>query len=215
MTAEQLGYDTMAQTYADLIPDTFQSPLEKAAVDAFASEIRGSNLGSTIVDVGCGIGHVAAYLTDAGFTVLAVDPSTGMREQAELAHPDLELSADDASLSTVDLSAVAGVVARYSLIHVAPDGVREALADWASRLPSGACILLAGQSSDEPGVSEFDHAVAPAWRWHPDSIAEAVTDVGFTELWRTVSRPAEGFHRFPEFHLCARTLPGNSGEFAS
>ena len=203
MTAGQPGYDAMAQTYADLFPEAFYSPVERAAVDAFAEHVRGTGLGQTIVDVGCGTGHVAAYLTDAGFTVSAVDPSAGMLDQARLSHPDLTFAQDDASLRSVDLDAAAGVLARFSLIHVTPDGVRVCLHDWASRLRPGSMLLVAGQSTDDPGVEEFDHAVARAWRWHPDTIAGALADAGFDELWRTASRPAAGFHRFPEFHVCA------------
>ncbi len=204
MTEPQLGYDAMAETYAQLLPEAFASPIERAAVDAFADHVRDVGLGSTVVDVGCGVGHVAAHLTASGLTVTAVDPSAGMLDQARLAHPDLTFTTDDALLRSVDLSTVAGVLARYSLIHVPPDDVRLALRDWATRLRRGAVVLLAGQSTDDEGVAEFDHAVAPAWRWHPDSIAAALAEAGFAEVWRTVSRPAEGFHRFPEFHLCAR-----------
>lgn len=47
---------------------------------------------------------------------------------------------------------------------------------------------------------EFDHAVTRAWRRHPDTLDRA----GFTELFRTVSRPADSLHRFPEVHIGAR-----------
>ncbi|MGO3328427.1 class I SAM-dependent DNA methyltransferase [Gordonia sp. (in: high G+C Gram-positive bacteria)] len=200
---EKPGYDAMARTYADLIPEAFQSPVERAAVDAFAQHVRSAGVTHAIVDVGCGTGHVAAYLADAGFSVSAVDPSAGMLDQARHSHPGLTFAQDDASLLGVDLSAVAGVLARFSLIHVEPQQVRECLRDWASRLQPGAVLLVACQSTDEPGIEEFDHAVARAWRWHPDSMVDALTDAGFDELWRTVSRPAEGFHRFPELHVCA------------
>ncbi|WP_161894641.1 class I SAM-dependent methyltransferase [Gordonia spumicola] len=193
----------MAQTYADLFVDAFSSPLEQAAVDAFACHVRAGALGGRVVDVGCGVGHVAAHLVATGLAVTAVDPSDGMLAQARRAHPELSFTSDDASLRTVDLASAAGVLARFSLIHVPPDRVRAVLSDWASRLRPSSVVLLAGQSTDEPGVAAFDHAVAPAWRWHPDTIADALADAGFTELWRTVSRPAEGFHRFPEFHVCA------------
>lgn len=203
MSSEPPGYDAMAQTYADLTPDAFQAPTERAAVDAFAQHVLESQLGRTIVDVGCGTGQVAAYLTDAGFGVTAVDPSVGMLDQARLAHSDITFVQDDATLHSVDLDAAAGVLARFSLIHVTPDRMRNCLHDWATRLRPGAMLLLAGQSTDDPGVEEFDHAVARAWRWHPDTLVAALTAAGFDEVWRTVARPADGFHRFPEFHVCA------------
>ena len=80
--------------------------------------------------------------------------------------------------------------------------VRAVLTDWARRSRPGTVVLLAGQAADEPGVHEFDHLVARAWRWHPDPVADALRDAGFAERWRTVSRP-DAVHRFPEFHVCA------------
>lgn len=203
MSASQPGYDALARTYADLIDGAFQSPLEQAAADAFADHVRAAGLGSQIVDVGSGTGHVAVHLVNAGFSVIPVEPSRGMRDQSRLAHPDVVTIDDDATLRTVDLARTAGVIARFSLIHVEPDAVRDVLHDWASRLRAGSVVLIAGQSADEHGVHEFDHAVARAWRWHPDAMADALTDAGFGEMWRTVSRQAEGFHRFPELHICA------------
>ena len=69
---------------------------------------------------------------------------------------------------------------------------------------SGGVALVVGRTTDIPGeVVEFDHAVAPAWRWHPDRLAAVLSDAGFDEVWRTVSRP-DADHRFPGVHLAAR-----------
>ncbi len=68
----------------------------------------------------------------------------------------------------------------------------------------GALVAVAGQTTDSVGeVSEFDHAVAPAWLWHPGRLSEALSKAGFDELWRTISRP-DADRRFPEVHLVAR-----------
>ena len=101
------------------------------------------------------------------------------------------------------------MVARFSLIHLSPDDVGEVLTSWRRRLAPGALILVATQSSDERGAHEFDHAVARAWRWHPDTLAGTLVDAGFVELWRTVSRPGPG-HRFPEVHLVVAVPPDRS-----
>jgi hypothetical protein len=68
----------------------------------------------------------------------------------------------------------------------------------------GALVAIAGQTTDKPdAVLEFDHLVAPAWRWHPDRLSEVLAEAGFDETWRTISRP-DPQHRFPEVHLLAR-----------
>ena len=172
-------------------------------IDAYADLVLSDELPATVVDVGCGTGGVAAHLAERGLTVHGVEPSAPMLAIARRDHPRLSWSAGDARLDGVDLSVVGGVIARFSLIHVPPEKVPSILADWASRLPSGAVLLVAAQSSDRPGVHEFDHRVAPAWRWHADTLADAVESAGFSELWRTLSR-ADDDHRFPEVHLVAR-----------
>lgn len=198
---DQPGYDALAQLYADTFPDAFTSPLERAAVDAFLDSLPGPR----IVDVGCGIGHVAAHLAERGGTVVGVEPSPNMLALARAAHPRLDLRAGDARLAGLELGGFDGALARYSLIHLPPNEVRAVLRDWHARLPDGAALLIAVQSTDEPGVHPFDHVVAPSWRWHPDALAEAVTDAGFTEQWRLISRPdGQAHHRFPELHLAAR-----------
>lgn len=199
----QPGYDALADLYQRTFPDPFVTALERRVVDAFADLVAESGSEHSVVDVGCGTGGVAAHLAERGLSVRGVEPSSAMLAIAQREHPHLTLNPGDASLDGVDLAAVDGVIARYSLIHVAPDEVRAILADWAARLPSGATLLVAAQASDDAGVHEFDHAVARAWRWHPDALAAAVDAAGFDELWRTVSRP-DDLHRFPEVHLVAQ-----------
>ncbi|GAA4386695.1 class I SAM-dependent methyltransferase [Tsukamurella soli] len=196
------GYDVLADRYAETFPDAYSTTLERHAVYAFVDTIRASGRTGPVVDVGCGLGHVAADLAEHGIDVVGVEPSAGMLELAKSAHPDLRLIRGDALLDGVDLGAASGILARYSLIHLPPDEVSTVLHDWSTRLRPGTPVLLAGQARDAPGVQEFDHAVTRAWRWHPSTLAEAMRDAGLTELWRTVSRPDET-HRFPDYHLLA------------
>lgn len=200
----QPGYDALAELYASTFPSPFGTVLERRAIDAFAETVVATAPGTSVIDVGCGTGGVAAHLAEHGLSVHAVDPSEQMLTIARRQYPHLSFAVGDADLDGVDLAAVDAVVARFSLIHLPPERVRTSLADWAARLPTGAVLLVAAQSSDDPGVHEFDHRVAQAWRWHPDSLSEAVEAAGFDELWRTVSRPDADHHRFPETHLVAR-----------
>lgn len=198
----QPGYDALADLYDRTFPDPFVTPLERRVVDTVADLVCASDPAGSVIDVGCGTGGVAAHLAARGLRVHGVDPSAGMLAITARRHPHLSVAPGDADLRDLDLGEVRGIVARFSLIHVKPDRVREILADWAGRLPSGAVVLIAMQSADHRGVHEFDHAVARAWRWHADDLGEAVATAGLHELWRTVSRP-DDLHRFPELHLVA------------
>jgi len=196
------GYDVMADAYAELLPEAFSTPLERRVVDAFIGLLDDAD--ATVCDIGCGTGHVAGYLRNGGIDVIGVDPSLAMLTHARNTYPDVSFIEDDAWASTVALDDCAGIIARFSVIHVDPEQVPVIFASWFRRLREGSHILVACQSSDDPGAHEFDHAVARAWRWHPDTLADALTSAGFTEVFRTVSRPSEGFHRFPEVHIAAR-----------
>ncbi|WP_019201084.1 class I SAM-dependent methyltransferase [Tsukamurella sp. 1534] len=199
----QPGYDALAATYEETFPDPFYSPLERRAVDAFADAVGERDGVPRVIDVGCGTGNTARHLSERGLTVDGVDPSVEMLAIARNKHAGITFHDGDHRLAGVDLGTVDGVLARFSLIHVRPEEIPPVLADWRRRLPAGALLLVAGQANDEAGVVEFDHAVAPAWRWHPDSMAATLAAAGFAEVWRTVSRP-DATHRFPEYHLLAR-----------
>ena len=42
---------------------------------------------AVVIDVGAGTGRDAGAFADAGYEVIAVEPSTGMRAEAERLHP--------------------------------------------------------------------------------------------------------------------------------
>ncbi|WP_226435989.1 class I SAM-dependent methyltransferase [Rhodococcus yananensis] len=204
---EQPGYDALADLYDRTFPDPYLTALERHAVAAFADHVLDGDVGGVVLDVGCGVGHVTADLAERGLEVIGVDPSREMLGFARRHHPDLRFVHDDARLGSVDLEGrgIAGILARFSLIHVPPTQIPDVLAGWADRMAPGSVVAVAGQGTDEVGrVLEFDHRVTPAWRWHPDRMSAALADAGFDELWRTVSRPFDELHRFPEFHVVAR-----------
>lgn len=205
----QPGYDRLAAQYDDAFPEPFRTPLEWHAVAAFAEQVEGAALEGPVVDVGCGTGHVTAALAAAGVPMVGVDPSQAMLEIARAAHPELRFRMrcprDPVTWAQAlgAEEAPAAVLARFSLIHVAPDRVPGILRTWAERLPIGGVVMLAFQAVDGGrAVVSFDHAAAPAWRWHPDVMADHLYRAGFTERWRTVSRP-DAEHRFPECHVLA------------
>jgi predicted TPR repeat methyltransferase len=202
----QPGYDALADRYAETFPDPYLTPLERHMVAAFAELVREGPVEGTVLDVGCGLGQVAADLTSRGLHVIGVEPSREMLNIARRKYPQLKFIHDDAYLQSVDLVGenIAAIVARYSLIHVPPADVPSVLVGWATRMDPGALVAVAGQTTDAVGdVVEFDHAVAPAWRWHPDRLSETLALAGFDEIWRTISLP-DANHRFPDVHLVAR-----------
>lgn len=209
----QPGYDELAEQYELTFPDPFQTPLERHAVAAFTDMVLEHHSEGTVVDIGCGTGHVTAELAHRGLDVVGIDPSEAMLSIARRSHPEVVFRSGDANLNdspepTDWLVPPRGVLARFSLIHIGPHLIGGVLASWAQRMPAGGVVLLAFQSTDDEGrpVVPFDHAVAPAWRWHPEEMSRRLARAGFDEVWRTMSQP-DPLHRFPECHLAAIRRP--------
>ncbi|WP_124707620.1 class I SAM-dependent methyltransferase [Gordonia insulae] len=201
----QPGYDAMADLYIETFPSPYATPLERHLVAAFADLVAQDPVPGVVVDIGCGPGQITADLAARGLSVIGVDPSREMLRIARRDAPTVRFVQDDAHLGSTELADVdiAAILARFSLIHVPPSVVPDVLAGWAGRLAPGALVAVAGQTIDSDEITEFDHAVAPAWRWYPDRLSDALSTAGFDELWRTVSRP-DTHHRFPAVHLVAR-----------
>jgi SAM-dependent methyltransferase len=134
------SYEAVADEYVRRIADELRhKPLDRALLDKFCQRVR--TMGP-VCEVGCGPGHVARYLHGQGLCVTGVDLSPALIERARKLSPDVEFSvADMTALPHAD-GAWAGLVAFYSLIHVARDDMPRALAElWRVLQPGG--LLLA------------------------------------------------------------------------
>jgi trans-aconitate methyltransferase len=81
------NYDRLADEYArHLFHELQNKPFDRELLNRFATEVgqRGE-----VCDMGCGPGHIARYLRDAGTTVFGLDISQRMIEQARQLNPDI------------------------------------------------------------------------------------------------------------------------------
>jgi ubiquinone/menaquinone biosynthesis C-methylase UbiE len=94
LAATQASYDAVAAAYAGALSDELRrKPLDRALLAVFAEQVRGTGAGQARVwDVGCGPGHVTAFLAGLGVRAAGIDLSAGMVAQARQRHPDLEFS---------------------------------------------------------------------------------------------------------------------------
>lgn len=141
------SYDAVADQYASRIADELaHKPFDREILDHFAASIRGRGV---VGDIGCGPGHVARYLAGNGVKACGADLSFGMLQIARGLHPDSSfLQGDMRHLPLLDRS-WSGIVAFYSLIHLAPAEVPAALREFARVLEPGAPLLLAFHIGDE------------------------------------------------------------------
>src|SRR5208282_4662465 len=81
------SYDRLAEEYARRIFNELQRKvLDRELLDRFAAAVAGHG---DICDMGCGPGHVARYLRDAGAKIFGLDLSPQMLEQARKLNPDI------------------------------------------------------------------------------------------------------------------------------
>ena len=103
--------------------------------------VAGGGAGGGLVgDLGCGPGHVAAYLADRGVRVVGVDLSPGMLAQAPAGLP---VVAGDLRALPLRDGTLSAAVAFYSLIHLPPRTEVAALAEIRRVLAPGGVLLAA------------------------------------------------------------------------
>ncbi|MFO0575934.1 MAG: class I SAM-dependent methyltransferase [Polyangia bacterium] len=142
------SYDRLAVPYAAHLADELAGkPLDRELLDRFAARVRST--GGIACDLGCGPGHVARYLHERGAPVCGVDLSPGMLEQARRLHPGLDFFVGDLFALPVADAAWSGVVAFYSLVHIAPPERPRALREILRVLRPGAPLLAGFHVGDE------------------------------------------------------------------
>src|ERR1700682_5723776 len=101
------SYEVVAEAYATQFFDELsRKPFDRALLDAFAADCRG--LG-TVLDVGCGPGHIARYLSDRGVNADGFDLSPAMVELARKLNPGLHFSIGDMRKLEVANGSLAGI----------------------------------------------------------------------------------------------------------
>ncbi|MFF5290478.1 class I SAM-dependent methyltransferase [Paractinoplanes globisporus] len=201
------AYDAMALTYAQMFRDSLQdSPLDRAMLDAFAAVVIAGG-GGRVADLGCGPGHVTAYLAELGLPAFGLDVSPAMIELAREAYPDLRFDVGTMTALTIADGTLAGALSRWSIIHTPPPVVPTILAEFHRVLAPGGHLLLCFSATENPShpTQVFDHTVAPAYRWWPDHLATLLRDAGLTEVARMIRQPEPTDRRqFESVHLLAR-----------
>jgi ubiquinone/menaquinone biosynthesis C-methylase UbiE len=198
------SYDIIAADYAEFLANELDDrPVDRAMLAAFA-EIAGA--GGRVADVGCGPGRVTTLLHDLGLDAYGMDLSPGMLAVARKAYPHLLF--EEGTMSALDVAdgELAGIVAWYSIIHIAPHQRPAVFAEFHRALAPGAPLLLAFQVGDESlRVSEaLGHEVALDFqRLRPERIADELTAAGFA-MYATLVRERIGNDKVQQAVVLAR-----------
>lgn len=134
------SYDAVAQAYARHFADELDhKPLDRALLGVLADDIGPTGV---VGDVGCGPGHISAHLHGLGLRPVGVDLSPLMIELASQQYPDIEFAVGSMLALPADNHSWAGMVAFYSIIHLTPDELAVAFADFRRVLRPGGPLLL-------------------------------------------------------------------------
>ena len=161
------------------------------------------NLGhcqGTVLDAGCGPGHLTAYLKNLGVGAEGIDLVPAFISSARSNWPDLDFAVGSVgSLDTPD-SSLAGILAWYSLIHCEPSELAMVLNEFRRTLRDGGMLVAGFFDGDE--IETFDHKVTTAYRWPADELSRRLSMAGFIEVER-LQRAGTGSTR-PHAALAAR-----------
>jgi len=184
------SYDAVATAYAEhaareRLPGS--RPLERWLLDRVAEHAADPRLGGPVVEVGCGPGHVTAYLLGAGAEVTGLDLSPGMVAEARQRFPDACFEVGDLRRLMRPSSAAgwSAVVAWYSLVHLAPAELPDAVAALTRPLLPGGWLVLGLHAGSEVRQvdSLYEHEVALDFVLHePAEVVALVEAAGLVDV---------------------------------
>jgi len=142
------SYDAVAGGYAEQLVDELDHlPFERWLLDRVAAHAGGG----PVVEVGCGPGHVTAYLAEAGADATGLDLSPAMVDEARRRFPNGHYQVGDLRRLIRPTSAPgwSAVLAWYSLVHLAASELPEALAALTRPLAAGGWLVVALSAGSE------------------------------------------------------------------
>ncbi len=134
-------YDRIADEYARrMFGELDRKPKDRELLQRFASRVEEHG---AVCDLGCGPGHVARFLHDAGVRVFGLDLSPQMLANAQRLNPDLEFREGNLlSLPLAD-NALAGIAAFYAIVNIPQESLPAAFREMMRVLQPDGLLLLA------------------------------------------------------------------------
>ncbi|GAB3154750.1 hypothetical protein GCM10027290_49670 [Micromonospora sonneratiae] len=182
------AYASVADLYIELFGTRQQVHVDDLA---FIGRHLSSRPG-TVLDLGCGPGHITDYLRSLGVDAQGIDMVPEFIAHAKAAHPNGKYQLG--SMEKLDIAdhSVAGILAWYSLIHLPPQDLGGVLGEFRRVMAPAGTLVVGFFDADE--VGPFDHKVATAYRWPVDEFSERLARAGFTAV-EHLRRPSDGTHR--------------------
>lgn len=201
------SYDRMAEVYTEHVAKEALFPsLAISGLELFAHNVQQSGPGP-VADVGCGPGHITAFLDELGLDVFGVDISPGLLDIARSNHPEIRFEIGQLAALPVETDALQAVVSKHSLIHTPANLVPAVLSEFVRVLAPGGRLFLSFFGAENPGSHGrgFDHAVTTAYEFDVDTMAGLMAGAGLIEEARTIGQPKKDQRQLPYISFYARS----------
>lgn len=145
---------------------------DRQIIEPWAATVSGP-----ILDVGSGTGRWAGHLATLGHDITGLEPAERLIRIAQEQHPAAHFRHGSiADLEHTD-QRWAGILAWYSIIHMGPAELHDALTTLRTVLEPNGTLLMSFFSG--PAQQAFAHPVATAYRWPMPEMVSILDDVGF------------------------------------
>ena len=200
------SYDAVAAAYSEaLLDELTEKPFDIWLLERVATLADGP-----VMDLGCGPGHIAAFLADQGVDVHGLDASSGMIEQARTNFADLDFQVGrfHQLLRPRTAPAWGAIVAWYAFVYLAPSELAPTLRHVGTTLRPGGILALAVKlgngidHSDELFGVPVDLDLVLHGR---DQVLAAVTEAGLVVDEWYVRSPVPAEAQFERLYVLART----------
>jgi ubiquinone/menaquinone biosynthesis C-methylase UbiE len=200
----QAAYDAAAGDYqARFSEDLDQLPLDRRMLDL----ARRSVSGGVVLDLGCGTGSAASYISRSGTRAVGLDLSFGMLGSCR-SFCELPLCQGDMRHLPFGDQAFAAVVAYYSIQHVRRSELGMVLSEAARVLnPGGTLLLSAHLGEGEVYIDEFlGHHIASTGGclYSCQGLVEQMASSGFVVETTETRGPLDHEHQSQRLYLFAR-----------
>lgn len=202
------SYDMVAEAYAQKFFDELsRKPFDRGLLDNFAAALNAR----VTLDVGCGPGHIAGYLSERGLDATGVDLSPAMIKIARRLNPEIRFEVADMRYLPAADGTVGGIAAFYSVIHIPREEVSAVLLEFRRVLiPSGRLLVAVHGGSGTITTQEFMGKQVPfeATLFEKDELIDLITAAGFEVTTATVRAPYELESQTPRLYVAATRKSG-------
>ena len=141
------NYDRIADEYArHIFRELEGKPIDRQLLTRFADRVQGRG---SVCDMGCGPGHVAAFLREAGADVFGLDLSPQMVDLAQRLVPEVEFRTGNMLALELPDGSLAGITAFYAIVNIPMDSIPAVFAEMFRVLAPGGLLLLAFHIGDQ------------------------------------------------------------------